>query len=196
MKRLIYGMMVVLITAISCEKNDIKGYNEAPRLEFFNTKAECVFDDRDYINEVTERALGVKVRCLGYALEKPLNFCLKTVDQMEGVVFIPSYDTKLTFDIENAEHEFGEGRVENSDCEVTIAYTIRPSDWDERLWGIYSNNKYMFMMDNLGKIYAETEQTKEVRNDISAKYEAYKKAGNPPLMDDENPQNEIVFPKD
>ena len=76
MKRLIYGMMVVLITAISCEKNDIKGYNEAPRLEFFNTKAECVFDDRDYINEVTERALGVKVRCLGYALEKPLNFCL------------------------------------------------------------------------------------------------------------------------
>ena len=28
MKRLIYGMMVVLITAISCEKNDIKGYNE------------------------------------------------------------------------------------------------------------------------------------------------------------------------
>lgn len=47
--------------------------------------------------------------------------------------------------------------------EVTIAYTIRPSDWDERLWGIYSNNKYMFMMDNLGKIYAETEQTKEVR---------------------------------
>ena len=75
MKRLIYGMMVVLITAISCEKNDIKGYNEAPRLEFFNTKAECVFDDRDYINEVTERALGVKVRCLGYALEKPLNFC-------------------------------------------------------------------------------------------------------------------------
>lgn len=85
MKRLIYGMMVVLITAISCEKNDIKGYNEAPRLEFFNTKAECVFDDRDHINEVTERALGVKVRCLGYALEKPLNFCLKTVDQMEGV---------------------------------------------------------------------------------------------------------------
>ena len=81
MKRLIYGMMVVLITDISCEKNDIKGYNEAPRLEFFNTKAECVFDDRDYINEVTERALGVKVRCLGYALEKPLNFCLKTVDQ-------------------------------------------------------------------------------------------------------------------
>lgn len=44
-------------------------------------------------------------------------------------------NTKLTFDIENAEHEFGEGRVENSDCEVTIAYTIRPSDWDERLWG-------------------------------------------------------------
>lgn len=63
----------------------------------------------------------------------PLNFCLKTVDQMEGVVFIPSYEfpvgaetftaqlvvprpprvgaqlnTKLTFDIENAEHEFGE----------------------------------------------------------------------------------------
>ena len=50
MKRLIYGMMVVLITAISCEKNDIKGYNEAPRLEFFNTKASCVFDDRDYMN--------------------------------------------------------------------------------------------------------------------------------------------------
>ena len=25
MKRLIYGMMVVLITAISCEKNDIEG---------------------------------------------------------------------------------------------------------------------------------------------------------------------------
>ena len=71
MKRLIYGMMVVLITAISCEKNDIKGYNEAPRLEFFNTKASCVFDDRDYMNEVTERALEVKVRCLGYALEKP-----------------------------------------------------------------------------------------------------------------------------
>ena len=56
MKRLIYGMMVVLITAISCEKNDIEGYNEDPRLEFFNTKAECVFDDRDYMNEVTERA--------------------------------------------------------------------------------------------------------------------------------------------
>ena len=92
MKRLIYGMMVVLITAISCEKNDIKGYNEAPRLEFFNTKASCVFDDRDYMNEVTERALEVKVRCLGYALEKPLNFCLKTVEQMEGVVFIPSYE--------------------------------------------------------------------------------------------------------
>ena len=78
------------------------------------------------MNEVTERALEVKVRCLGYALEKPLNFCLKTVDQMEGVVFIPSYEfpvgaetftaqlvvprpprvgaqlnTKLTFDIEN-----------------------------------------------------------------------------------------------
>ena len=39
-------------------------------------------------------------------------------------------------------------------------------------------------------------QTKEVRDEVSAKYEAYKKAGNPPLMDDENPQNEIVFPKD
>lgn len=34
MKRLIYGMMVVLITAISCEKNDIKGYNEAPVWNF------------------------------------------------------------------------------------------------------------------------------------------------------------------
>ena len=153
--------------------------------------------------------------------ERIFGVCLKTVDQMEGVVFIPSYEfpvgaetftaqlvvprpsrvgaqlnTKLTFDIENAKHEFGEGRVENSNCEVAITYTIRPSDWDERLWGIYSNNKYMFMMDNLGKIYAETEQTKEVRDEVSAKYEAYKKAGNPPLMDDENPQNEIVFPKD
>ena len=72
MNRLIYGMMVVLIPAISCEKNDIKGYNEAPRLEFFNTKAECVFDDRDYINEVTERARGKSALfgiCFGKAFE-------------------------------------------------------------------------------------------------------------------------------
>lgn len=34
MKRLIYGMMVVLITAISCEKNDIEGYNEDPVWNF------------------------------------------------------------------------------------------------------------------------------------------------------------------
>ena len=74
MKRLIYGMMVVLITAISCEKNDIKGYNEAPRLEFFNTKAECVFDDRDYINEVTERALGVKSALFGICFGKAFEF--------------------------------------------------------------------------------------------------------------------------
>ena len=54
----------------------------------------------------------------------------------------------------------------------------------------------MIILFILGKIYAETEQTKDVWDEVSAKYEAYKKAGNPPLMDDENPQNEIVFPKD
>lgn len=43
MKRLIYGMMVVLITAISCEKNDIEGYNEDPRLEFFQYKSRVCF---------------------------------------------------------------------------------------------------------------------------------------------------------
>ena len=37
-------------------------------IEIYNTKAECDFDDTDNINEVTERALGVKLRCLGNAM--------------------------------------------------------------------------------------------------------------------------------
>lgn len=51
------------------------------------------------------------------------------------------------------------------------------------------------MINHFNKVYAKLEKTKEERNEVSKAYEEYRKK-NPPLMDDENPQSEIVFPKD
>lgn len=218
MKKLIYGTLVLCAVITGCKQNDIEVYGEEPRIEFVETKSNCVFDDKDYINKTKEKNMEVKVRSLGYVLKTPLKYVLDTVTKVEGVSFETFYEYpsdaeeaialvkvqrpafigssknfKLTFDMENASNDFLAGRLENLNCDITVTYSIRPSGWNENLWGIYSNNKYVFMIDHFNKVYAELEQTKEERDQVRKAYDEYRK-DNPPLMDDEKDQNEIVFP--
>lgn len=218
MNKLIYVALVLWSVMIGCKQNDIEVYGEEPRIEFVETKSNCVFDDKDYINKTKEKNMEVKVRSLGYVLMESFDFVLKTQEETEGVNFEPFYKYtaeaetvvalvqvsrpvsiggsktfKITFDFENSVNDFQIGRMENQDCSVTVTYNIRPSGWNENLWGIYSNNKYVFMIDHFNKVYAELEQTKEERDQVRKAYDEYRK-DNPPLMDDEKDQNEIVFP--
>ncbi|MCI5707424.1 MAG: DUF4843 domain-containing protein [Odoribacter sp.] len=220
MNKLIYVALVLWSVMIGCKQNDIEVYGEEPRIEFAETRVNVVFDDNDYIGNITEKTLELKVRSLGYVLKTPLKYVLDTVTKVEGVNFETFYEYpsdaeeaialvkvqrpafigssknfKLTFDMENASNDFLAGRLENLNCDITVTYSIRPSGWDENLWGIYSNSKYVFMINHFNKVYAKLEKTKEERNEVSKAYEEYRKK-NPPLMDDENPQSEIVFPKD
>lgn len=220
MNKLIYVALVLWSMMIGCKQNDIEVYGEEPRIEFAETRVNAVFDDNDYIGGVTEKTLELKVRSLGYALKTPLNYVLDIVDEVDGVGFEPFYEYpsesevavalvkvqrpafigssknfKLTFDMENDSNDFLAGRFENLNCDITVTYNIRPSGWDENLWGIYSNSKYVFMINHFNKVYAELEQTKEERDQVRKAYDEYRK-DNPPLMDDEKDQNEIVFPKD
>lgn len=97
----------------------------------------------------------------------------------------------LTFDYQNAAHQFIKGRVDISTNTIVVSYTLQPSNWRDEAWGTYSDAKYMYMMDVLGKTYSETMDTDLPT--VVAAYEAYKAQGGTPIVDDND--HEITFPE-
>lgn len=108
-----------------------------------------------------------------------------------------SYTGEFHFDVENSNHQFAAGRAEKSKVDVLIKFDIYPPAWeyDGRYFGLYSNNKYLLMMDYFKKVYAGIERTEKNLLDIHEYYHKVYKKKYPPLMDDDpkNPQ-EISFP--
>lgn len=104
---------------------------------------------------------------------------------------------RLVFDMEHAQHQFEDGRKEYISSDIEVRTNINQNGvrwtWDRDLWGVYSTNKYIFMMDNLGKTYDQIPQTKEEVIKVGNLYKEYLK-NNPPLLDDEKDASEIHFP--
>lgn len=96
----------------------------------------------------------------------------------------------LTFDVNNAAHLFIKGRVDLNTNNVTVRYNIEPSNWQTLAWGVYSDAKYMFMMDVLEKTYSNILESELPL--VVAAYEDYKAQGGQPITDDDG--NEITFP--
>lgn len=93
--------------------------------------------------------------------------------------------------------QFGVGRVEYSSCEITVTTNLKPNDgrwtWDQEVWGLYSTNKYAFMMDCFGCTYDKMEHTKDKVIWVNDLYQEYLKT-HEPLLDDEQDPAPIVFP--
>ncbi|MDO4770839.1 hypothetical protein [Porphyromonas sp.] len=108
-----------------------------------------------------------------------------------------SHVGRLAFDMENAQHEFEAGRKEHTTPDIEVRTNINQHgirwSWNQDLWGLYSTNKYIFMMDNLGKTYDQIPQTTEEVIKVGKLYQEYRK-NNPPLLDDEKDASEIYFP--
>lgn len=100
----------------------------------------------------------------------------------------------IVYDNSSEFQQFGEGRVENLSCEVSVTLNIYPSDWDNTFWGAYSTSKYFLIMETFGAVHADIERTVSNKLMIMAAYNDYK-AQNGPLFGDDNDSNkEIVFP--
>lgn len=221
MKKYIFlGMMIL---CWGCEQNDIAVYQEDIRMDFPYTTASCDFSDQDYLTQVVEKETEIEVRLVGYKLESPLNYVLKGTYEDE-VVFraeariepfyvMPAdtvnskakiyvkrpellnteYSLDLVFDMENPVQQFQPGRTENRQCRLRVTYRLKPSSWNT-YFGVYSNNKYQFMMDEFGTTYENIPQTDESKDRVREAYADYRKTHGP-LLDDENPREEIVFPE-
>lgn len=213
----------------SCKQNDIAFYNEAPRLEFPSRTTQCVFDDVDYLNKVTEKEFEVEIRLIGKMLKEIKVYCLKGVENpnlgesmMPKLTFTSSYSfsineyvskakfkssrpdglrglryAQLVFNVDDKAHQFGVGRQEFAKTDLVVSVDINQNGkrwvWNQELWGLYSANKYAFMIDNFGATFENIPQTKEKVAWIHERYIEYRKT-NPALMDDEKEPSEIHFP--
>lgn len=108
--------------------------------------------------------------------------------------FDKAYTAFLGFEEANGStHQFDKGRVEFERKKVSVIFRINPGVWDNRMLGLYSNGKYKFIMDTLGKVYNDIERDDETRQLLYDAYEEYRK-NNDPILDDETPRREIAFP--
>ena len=88
----------------------------------------------------------------------------------------------VAFDQANPNHQFDKGLVELNQMLVNVRWQLRPYNWDEGDWGEYSDAKYIYMMDVLGKDYSQL--TYDDFDTVSKAYEAYLAAGKPAIVDD------------
>ena len=95
----------------------------------------------------------------------------------------------MAFDLGNSAHQFDKGLVEKHQMLVNVRWRLRPYDWEEGDWGKYSNGKYIFMMDVLGKAYSNISY--DDYETVTKAYEEYVKAGKPDILDDDG--NVISF---
>lgn len=87
-----------MLTAVfaGCKENDIAYYAEAPRLELGHAET-CTFDDKDYFNayiadeKVPAKESEITVQLVGYLLEEPRTYCLKTSEAEES-----EFDAQVT----------------------------------------------------------------------------------------------------
>ena len=100
-----------------------------------------------------------------------------------------AFGCNVAFDLGNPNHQFEQGLVEKKQMLVNVRWRLRPYNWDDGSWMDYSDAKYIFMMDVLGKDYSKMNYSDY---DIVYKaYQDYLKAGNPPIRDDKG--KEIEF---
>ena len=130
-----------------------------------------------------------------FALDKSIVKVAFKIKRPEGVRAVRV--GRLAFDLDNAQHQFEAGRKEHIYSDIDVRTNINQHgirwSWDQELWGLYSTNKYIFMMDKLGKTYDQIPQTKEEVIKVGKLYQEYRKT-NPALMDDERDPSEIHFP--
>lgn len=100
---------------------------------------------------------------------------------------------QVVFDYANAQHQFPEGRVDKAMVNIVVSFKIKPTEWDDAgsMYGAFSINKYLFMMDTLKKTYADVAYDDASLEQVKKVYEEYLKT-NPPLLDDKG--QEITFP--
>lgn len=185
---------------------------------------EIIFRDTTYLKNIRELKADVSVSLVGAAQDNPMSFSLTLVPDPEtteqpGITLVNPYRLPagaytvkpsvtvtrpqefdrpqtvfLGFEEPNgATHQFDKGRVEFARKKLSVVFRINPGVWDNRVLGLYSNGKYAFIMDTMGKVYSEIERNEATRELLYLAYVQYRQ-NNPPIMDDETPRREIVFP--
>lgn len=102
---------------------------------------------------------------------------------------------RVEFDLENPLHQFGAGRKEHMECDVSVVLQIYPEKWNSEQWGLYSTSKYIFMMETFQRTHDEIEATQENQVRIVSAYNRYLNDGHEPLKgDDQYSDDEIKFP--
>lgn len=224
MKRYRFLWIMIGMFCWGCEQNEIDLYDQPPMIDFPNSTFTVEFSDLDYLNRITEKKAFLPVRIIGTLLSTPLTYALQMemkadepnladirlagsyampADTVTGDaemlvkrpgLFQVNHVVKISFDFDSPVNQFDPGRSEAGECIVSVVYNIRPKNWNSSQFGIYSNNKYMFIMDEFGTTMGNIAQTQENKDRIRRAYAEYRKT-NPPLLDDETPREEIVFPE-
>lgn len=218
-----YVFLWMFLFCLGCEQNDIAEYQEEPRINFMYSVGKVRFSDQDYLNDRLWTEASVEIQLIGRFLLHPLTYCLKAepeeetvyvaqvrceeaytmladTSEMRAVVTVERpglldvvYKTVVVFDMNNSLHQFARGKSESLEYEMTVEYKIKPNSWNSEFFGEYSNSKYKFMMDEFGTVFENIPLTSESKDRVRKAYARYRE-NNPPLMDDQDPQQEIVFP--
>lgn len=101
------------------------------------------------------------------------------------------YGCFLEFDLDNPFHQFDKGLVEKNTLILNVRWDLKPDEWEDWMWGEYSDAKYMFMMDVCGYTLADMEDEDADYDKVVEAYKAYKAEGNPPILDENG--DEISF---
>ena len=100
----------------------------------------------------------------------------------------------ILYDETAPEHGFGQGRVENLVCRLSVTLQVYPQSWDSATWGAYSTAKYFLMMETFRAVHDDISKTVDNQLKIRAAYNAFKKENGPLYGDDEDSGTEIAFP--
>lgn len=194
---------VELPEAVNCEFNDVDYVNGTLEKEFnvsVRLLGYLLREPRTFALMCVEDSVNVKPQIkfndkYTFAADTIYAAAPVLVTRPEGLK--EKHAGKLCFDTKNSAMQFGVGRVEYSSCEITVTTNLKPNDgrwtWDQEVWGLYSTNKYAFMMDCFGCTYDKMEHTKDKVIWVNDLYQEYLKT-HEPLLDDEQDPAPIVFP--
>ena len=90
------------------------------------------------------------------------------------------YGCYLEFDLDNPLHQFDKGLVEKNQEVLNVRWELKPDEWEDWIFGSYSDNKYMFIMDVCQRVWDDLED--EDVDKVKQAYKEYIEAGNPPIL--------------
>ena len=90
------------------------------------------------------------------------------------------YGCYLEFDLDNPFHQFDKGLVVKNQEVLNVRWELRPDEWEDWIFGSYSDSKYMFIMNVCQRVWDDLEN--EDVDKVKQAYREYIEAGNPPIL--------------